>query len=125
LKKLVFPFLAVAVLVAACAEPLPPKVVRLDDGRPGSILIESRPPGVTMEVNGKAVGKAPCLAQVPVVLDGGKWVLKDSVTVMALPEAKEQMLQTKFYEALTEPPKSVMFDMHEGASGRRSSDDDN
>jgi hypothetical protein len=113
--KTIFPLLATASILCACAEthvptPHPVDFATISQDRPGTLTILSDPPGAVVQVNGKSIGSAPCTAEIPVLESNHAWLLAQNVTVTALPPKEGQVLQTKFFERFTVPPKQVAFE---------------
>ncbi len=114
MKRILIAVFPLAALVACATKPvLHPEATTgyPSDESPGRITVVSEPPGVMIEINGLGIGKTPCRGSVPVMFAGGKWVLRESLAVTALPGAKGEAPQTRIFEKYGQPPVKVSFDM--------------
>lgn len=107
-----FNLLILAVLLSACAS------VPTEDRNYKVVKIISEPSGAKIEVNGSYIGQAPTAAKVRCWPDDQ--VVKDKLTVTALPFAEGQYIQKKEFMGPTHPfdehhdvvPDTILFQMN-------------
>jgi len=126
--KTILPVTLALFFLAACASPErhatseEPQV----ENRPGVLTIVSDPPGATIQVDGKSVGKTPCTVEIPVFSSNGKWLLKENVGIIALPptEAENQTIQSKSFQKYSAAPQRVGFGFLKKSHGGNAGDDE-
>ncbi len=126
MKTSVPALLGIAALLCACTTPPPPPPQPTgENNRPGELTIITNPSGANIQVNGQLVGQSPCTVRIPVIISNDKWVMKDNVTITALPTSDKSghMLQTRYLDRFTAAPKRVAFEFYK-PSTRAPGDDE-